>query len=117
MRKALEINESDFMLALLYDVISSPTHPIGRGEDRGSGWRWSDSPSTRQPPAQLKASFWVKPLAATPRFRPGAAAPYMSAANRERIMALPEGYIEGEYSKVEAPPADGVVNYDKSDTS
>ena len=29
-------------------------------------------------------------------------------ANRERIMALPEGFIEGEFTKVGQPPESGV---------
>ena len=29
-------------------------------------------------------------------------------ANRERIMALPEGFVEGEFTKVGEPPESGV---------
>jgi hypothetical protein len=37
-------------------------------------------------------------------------------ANRERIMALPEGFIEGEFTQVGQPPTPVVRVADESDT-
>ena len=38
------------------------------------------------------------------------------AANKERTMSLPEGYIEGEFSKADDPPAGAVRDADNTDT-